>query len=331
MSANLPIDIPPFWARSAELILRNRHRKVLVVGAADRGKSTYCQFLATTFVAAGFKVAFVDADIGQKDLGPPATISLGYLKTAASLMQAKLAGLYFVGSVDPIRHFLSIVVGTRRLVDAARAPFVIIDTSGLVQGAGHILTTFQIESLQPDMMVAIEKERELGPLVKAYRQYPLLRLHSSSRALPKSREARRTARESAFRRYFAAAAEVTLDLKRLLVQRCLLFNGRPCADPRFIYAETTPEGMIGISADPVAELPETRMLPAGFEKNLLCGLGDRHGDGVGLGIIQEIQWRQPTITLWTPVAGPRIRSLQFGELYLDRDGQERQDRLTLSF
>lgn len=325
------IDIPPSWARSAEVILRQRHRKVLVVGAADRGKSTYCQFLAATLYTAGFKVAFVDADIGQKDLGPPATISLGYLETTASLSLARLAGLYFVGSVDPIRYFLPIVVGTRRLVDASRAPFVIIDTTGLVQGPGRILTTFQIESLQPDLLVAIEKEGELGPLVKAYRQYPLLRLRSSPQALPKSREARRAAREHAFRRYFADATAVTLDLKRLRVQRCLLFNGRPCADPRLVYAETTPEGMIGVSADPVAELPEIRTLPAGFEKHLLCGLGDRHGNGLGLGLIQEIRWRQPTITLWTPVAGPRIRSLQFGELYLDRDGRERQDRLTLSF
>ncbi|HYQ92949.1 MAG TPA: Clp1/GlmU family protein [Candidatus Competibacteraceae bacterium] len=251
MSANLPVDIPPSWADSAALILRKRQRKVLVVGAADRGKSTYCQFLAITLVMAGFKVAFVDADIGQKDIGPPATVSLGYLETAAGLSQSRLAGLYFVGSTNPIRHFLPIVIGTRRLVDAARAPFVIIDTTGLIQGAGRMLTSFQIESLQPDRIVAIEKEGELGPLLKSYRQYPLLRLRSSPQARPKSREARRAAREHVFRRYFADAAEVTLDLKRLSVQHCLLFNGRPCADPRFVYAETTPEGMIGISADPM--------------------------------------------------------------------------------
>lgn len=331
MSANLHVDIPLSWVDSAELILRKRHRKVLVVGAADRGKSTYCQFLATTLVTAGFKVAFVDADIGQKDLGPPATISLGYLETAAGLSQARLAALYFVGSTNPIRHFVPIIIGTRRLVDAARAPFVIIDTTGLVQGAGRILTAFQMESLQPDRIVVLEQEGELGPLLKAYRQYPLLRLRSSPQTRPKSREVRRTAREHAFHHYFTDAAEVTLDLKHLSVQRCLLFNGRPCTDPRFSYAETTPEGMIGISADPSTELPGIRTLPVGFEKNLLCGLGDRHGNGLGLGIIKEIQWRQPTITLWTPVAGSRIRSLQFGELYLDRNGRELAGRLTLSF
>jgi len=325
------IDIPSSWTRSAEVILRKRYRKVLVVGAADRGKSTYCHFLATTLGAAGFKVAFVDADIGQKDVGPPATISLAYLATATSLAQARLDGLYFIGSVDPIRHFLPIVVGTRRLVDAARTPFVIIDTTGLVQGPGRILTTFQIESLQPDALVALEQKGELGPVVKPYRQYPLLRLRSSPRVLPKSHEARRAAREAAFRNYFTAATAITLDLKRLLVQRCLLFNGRSYADPRFIYAEKTPEGLIGISADPTAELAALQVLPAGFEKNLLCGLGDYRGNGLGLGIIEKIQLQQSTITLWTPVGRQRIRTLQFGELYLDRDGRELQDRLTLSF
>jgi polynucleotide 5'-hydroxyl-kinase GRC3/NOL9 len=325
------VHIPPAWAHSAAIILQNRWRKTLVIGAADRGKSTYCNVLAQTLGAAGCKVAFVDADIGQKDLGPPATISLAYLDVTTGLSQARLAGLYFVGSVSPVRHFLPMIVGTRRLVDAARAPFVIIDTTGLVQGGGRLLTAFQIESLQPDIIVTVEKNGELGPIVKACRHYQVIRLHSSPQAVPKSREARRAAREQSFRAYFADAEEIILDLNRLVMQRCLLFNGKRYADPRFVYAEKTPEGIIGIAATPEAnQAAGLQVVPAGFEHNLLCGLADRHGEGLGLGIIKAIDLQSLTITLWTPVPFNKIRVLQLGELYLGRDGRELQDRLTMA-
>ena len=330
MAVTAPVDIPTAWTHSADIILHQRRRKVLVIGAVDRGKSTYCNFLAQRLCAAGFKVAFVDADIGQKDIGPPATISLAYLDTATLLSQARLAGLYFIGSVSPVRHFLPMVVGTRQLVDAAQAPFVIINTTGLVQGSGRILKAFQIESLQPDIIVTVEKGGELGPIVKAYRYCQVIRLHSSPQAVPKSYETRKAAREQGFRTYFAAASELTLDLNRLVLPRCLLFNGRRCKDPRFVYAERAAEGIVGIPATPEID-PQAglQVIPAGFENNLLCGLGDRHGNGLGLAISKAIDFQHATITLWTPVPAKQIRLLQFGELYLGQDGRELQDRLTI--
>ena len=61
-------DIPVDWERSAADIIRHRWRKVLIIGNVDSGKSTYCAFLSHRFLAAGFGVAIVDADIGQKDI-----------------------------------------------------------------------------------------------------------------------------------------------------------------------------------------------------------------------------------------------------------------------
>src|SRR5512139_1849639 len=68
------LDIPAAWARSADTILRNRWRTILVLGATDRGKSTYCAVLGARLSHARRRVALVDADVGQKDVGPPATI-----------------------------------------------------------------------------------------------------------------------------------------------------------------------------------------------------------------------------------------------------------------
>ncbi|MDA8254075.1 MAG: Clp1/GlmU family protein, partial [Betaproteobacteria bacterium] len=66
-----PLHIPVAWQHSAARILAKNWRRVLVVGAADRGKSIYCNFLVNALLREGRTASFVDADIGQKDVGPP--------------------------------------------------------------------------------------------------------------------------------------------------------------------------------------------------------------------------------------------------------------------
>ncbi len=311
-------DIPPAWQAAAARILKKRWRKILVIGATDRGKSTYCRFLIRYLCAAGHKTAFVDADVGQKDGGPPATITLTYGETEPAPCQQGLAGIYFVGAVTPVGHFLPMVVGTRRMVDMARASFVVINTTGLIQDSGQILKAFQIASLQPTAIVALEKNWELNPLVRAHRHHNIIRLPVSSRAAAKSREVRRAFREHAFCTYFQEARETVLDLKRLSVQRCLLFHGKPLQDQRFLYAERTAEGIVAVSkTSSHVDLPGLQVLPAGFEKHLLCGLADRHDRGLGLAVMRAIDYRKATLTLLTPVPVRQIKVLQFSELYLD--------------
>ncbi|QBQ56169.1 Clp1/GlmU family protein [Nitrosococcus wardiae] len=278
------IDIPASWRTAAEQILKQQWHRILVIGATDRGKSTYCGFLGQTLSAAGLKVAFVDADVGQKDVGPPATISLAYFDEALELSQTPLAALYFVGAVSPIGHFLPVVVGTKRMVEAAQASFVIIDTSGLVTGSGRVLKAFQIDSLCPQVIVALEKEQELGPIIRACRNYNMIRLRSSPQTKAKPIHIRRAAREQAFRTYFKDAKEHRLRLRQLVIQR----------------------GVVS-----------TRLA-----NHLLCGLADSQGEGLGLAIVRKVDFRRGTVSLLTPVARQAIRILQFGDLYLRADGSE---------
>jgi polynucleotide 5'-hydroxyl-kinase GRC3/NOL9 len=276
------IDIPASWAWSAAEIAQRRWRKVLVIGAVDRGKSTYCGFLSRYLLAAGWRVAIVDADVGQKDIGPPATITLGYPDT--SLAQVQPAALYFVGAVSPVGYLLPMVLGTKRLVDAAQGEFVLINTTGLVQGVGRILKGYKIEAVQPDVIVAIEQGTELQPITRAYRNYRTLHIQPSTRVIVKTSEQRREARERAFGSYFQSATEVVLACRSLIFQR--------------------------------------RDVPAGFEQHLLCGVADRRNKGLGLAIITELNWSRGTIALLTPLPAESIWILQGGDLYLTPDGCE---------
>jgi polynucleotide 5'-hydroxyl-kinase GRC3/NOL9 len=229
-------------------------------------------------------VVVVDADVGQKNIGPPATITLGYPEAAQRLAEVQPAALYFVGAVSPVGHLLPMVVGTQQLVERAHAPFVLVNTTGLVHGVGQILKSYKIEALRPQVIVALEQEHELQPLLKAYRNYRVWRLQPSTSARVKTSEERRLARELAFQRYFQTAAEVTLPAHSLLFQR--------------------------------------RPIPAGFDRHLLCGVADHRNRGLGLALITRVDWPHNALTVLTPVPPEHIHILQGGDLYLSATGGE---------
>ena len=68
-------QVNPDWRKLASQVVKPQ-QIVLVIGATDAGKSTFCRFLADVALAKGCKVACVDADIGQSQIGPPTTIGV---------------------------------------------------------------------------------------------------------------------------------------------------------------------------------------------------------------------------------------------------------------
>lgn len=317
-----PLDIPPAWERSAEQIVRHRWRIILVLGAADRGKSTYCRFLTERCLAAGWRVALLDTDVGQKTIGPPASLTLGYPQPDHALASTPPAAWYFIGATNPVGHFLPIVVGVRHLREVARAACIIVNTTGLVHGAGRVLKSYKIEAVQPDVIVAIEHGHELQALLHAYRHYHILSLPPSAHARIKTSAQRRTARAHAFGTYFATASTVELALRRVVFQRGLLFTGRRTVQQHSLYAESMPEGVLTVGASELATAARGRGLPVGFERNLLCGVANRRNEGLGLAIIQHIDFAREILTLSTPVPAAHIKILQWGALYVQPDGYE---------
>src|SRR5215510_7826560 len=315
-------DIPPAWEWSAGQIVQHKWRKVLVLGAVDRGKSTYCRFLTRYCLEAGQRVAVVDTDVGQKDIGPPATLALGYPEAGQSPTEVQPVAWYFIGATSPAGHLLPMTVGTRYLVDAARAAYIIINTTGFVSGVGRVLKSYKIEAVQPDVIVALEHGRELRALLHPYRHYRILRLPASAYATTKTPQQRRAARERAFGRYFATASTVELALRQVIFQRALLFTGRKLEQQGFLYAEHTTEGILAIAEEEQKDTCGVRVLPLGFERHLLCGVANRRNEGVGLALIMHIDFAMETITLRTPVPAAQIRVVQFGALYVEADGRE---------
>lgn len=313
--------MPPEWEATAAEILARRWRTILVIGASDLGKSSFCRNLAAAIISKQSEVAVVDADIGQTNLGPPAAIALGYPTSPGPFSAVPPVAYFFVGSTNPVGRLLPLVIGTASLVREAHAPFVIVDTTGLIHAAGRILKNYKIEAVRPDVIVAIERRNELASIRAANRHLPIIRLKPSRAAHKKDDYEKIEVRQRSYRRYFGGAPRIALPLDSLIFQRTLLFTGRPIELEGAVHAERTAEGPLIVGA-PVVVPPDSILLPFGFEQNLLCGVADRTGRCLGLGIIEGIDFSARTISLSTPVESSKVRIIQFGDMYVRADGTE---------
>jgi polynucleotide 5'-hydroxyl-kinase GRC3/NOL9 len=198
-------------------------RVTLILGGCDTGKTSLAVALANALLARGRRVAVVDADLGQSEIGPPMTIGLGRVATPLSrLRDAEAIALHWVGSTSPCGGMEATVRGTRRLVERALGlgfERVLVDTSGLVEGeVGLALKRRKIDLVVPGLLLVLERAGECGPIVEPYldRGSPLVhRLPASPAARRRPAEERRQHRERALARHLDSAGRVVVDLARV--------------------------------------------------------------------------------------------------------------------
>ncbi len=185
---------------------------VMLIGGLDTGKTTLGRTIAAAGLAAGRRVAYLDADVGQKAVGPPTAVTLRLIRSVDDLQPGSMDrpdAVYFVGATSPQGQLLPLVVGTGRLLARATAEgadLVVVDTSGLVSGVyGQILKYHKIELLQPDTVVGLQRGEELEPLLGIVQRFfpaevVVLPVHPS--AVPTSVDERARNREARLRAYF---------------------------------------------------------------------------------------------------------------------------------
>ena len=155
--------------------LIRRRGVVLLLGAADTGKTTFARKLLAAAIAAGKRAAFVDADIGESTVGPPTCVGLKWVNDPADLDDLAHADrLQFVGSIKTSGLVLQQVVATAALVDQARneVDLVVVDTSDDVSGVtGQTLKYHKTELTRPEVVVAFQRGEELAPVIGMLRRF----------------------------------------------------------------------------------------------------------------------------------------------------------------
>src|SRR5207253_6492911 len=149
-----------------------RARVTLILGTSDTGKTSLTARLAGALAARGERVAVVDADVGQSEIGPPTTVGLGRVTgNLGRLGEAEVLALEFVGDTSPVRYIRETAEATGRLVRRAlSAGFerVLVDTGGLVEGPlGLALKRAKIRAVDPDLVLVLQRRDESEPIARA--------------------------------------------------------------------------------------------------------------------------------------------------------------------
>ncbi len=203
------IVIPSEWEAVLRALRDRGSGMVYVVGAADRGKTTFCRWL-TSRLANVALTGFLDCDIGQSTLGPPATVGLALYQDSFDCPRATF--LRFVGAVTPSGHMVQELVGALRLKERARdegASFLVVDSPGwVVEPAAQEFHVRMIDLLQPDLVVGFERGPELEGILVNFRRHPRIQIIECTappQVVERKRDWRRLYRFQKFSEYFANA------------------------------------------------------------------------------------------------------------------------------
>ena len=274
-------------------------RAALFVGGLDSGKSTLVRATAAYALRLGRSVAFLDADVAQKTVGPPCTVGFKHVRSPDDLTLEHLAeadAMGFVGSTSPQNHLLPLVGALGRLRDRAHAEgadLVVVDTSGMVSGIwGQLVKYYKVDTLEPDMVIGLQRGGELDPVLGVIQRFfgtEILTAGVHPSVELSSVEERMEQRERAMARYFEG------ELSRFRVKPTVFMPSLP---PLFDLAQLD---------------------------RLLVGLSDGAGGFTGIGFLEHLR-DEGALRLVAPVAEPP-KALRLGSVRLD--AQYRAKRVDL--
>jgi len=302
-------SIPKSWTDCANLLLASKeHLWVIVLGAVDTGKTSLCTYLANQALGEGRKVAIMDGDLGQSDIGPPSTVgSARIIAPIVELYGIQAQSLAFVGTTTPSKDVsasLNALKTLRSKISEIDADLVIVNTDGWVQGEEAIDHKRQLAELfEPCRIVVIREADELGPLLEKLGSADAITVESSKAAKKRGHDTRKSLRELVFRKY----------LKNGKVRSYPLNLVRGAA--RIVEPVRANERSPSVHYEPTSTKRDEN------QKGVIVGLEGDKGDFLGIGIICSIDHDRRTVKVYTPV-NQDVRAINVGQIRLDSDGRE---------
>jgi polynucleotide 5'-hydroxyl-kinase GRC3/NOL9 len=281
--------IPPPWIKSIEMLMgvQKMPTIAMVMGKADSGKTSYCTYLINKLISARQKVAILDGDLGQSDIGPPCTVSYAFItKPLTEMYELKAENAFFVGVTSPSEAVTKTIEGMTlmkgKILDK-QADFVVVNTDGWVEGEDAVKYKSQlIEMLEPDLVVCIQQKDELEPLLTALPTLPKTVINSSSAIKERNIEKRKKLRELGYAKYLVNAKVKSVPLNHVIIEEKKI---------------------------------------AGEEIGALLGLYDSQSKFLGIGVLREVDSVRKTLKVFTSVSANPSR-IVFGKVRLDKNLRE---------
>ena len=286
--------VPETWNEPLQTIkaIQQKPAVIMIMGKADSGKSSFSTYLVNKLLDGKSKVAVLDGDLGQSDIGPPCTVAYGVtVKQVTEIYELKVSNAFFVGVTSPIQAVAKTVEGLismhKEILQKAETDYVIINTDGWVEGEAAVGYKLQlIKELKPDLVIGIQNQEELKPLLSSIVKVPTCTVYSSVSVNERNPEKRTRQRELNYARH----------LKEAKV--------------RSFFAS-------------YMEIKEKQVLPKepGKEKGILVGLYNSKKRFLGIGILLEYNRVKRVMKVLTPVKS-KPASITIGKIKLDPELKE---------
>lgn len=359
--------IPTSWNESYEELsnMQTKPPIVMVLGATDSGKTSFCTYVINKLTLQKKKVAILDGDLGQSDIGPPCTIAYASVtRPTTDLFNLQAKNAIFIGSTSPENAVDKVIEGLfllKKEILAVNPDVVVINTDGWIEGEKAIAYKVRLlERIKPDMIVCIQQKDELSPLLENIGQYKKIVVETSLAIGQRDKEKRKNLRELGYIKYLRNAKLQSFPLGWLKIENGDSFGlnqTRPnVKETGKIYEligmkplHIVDKGdrifiIIGkrrwINMENLKKVEEYTKKKAvvvrkGEEEGLLTALYDADRRFLGIGLLQEIEYLRKTIKILTP-APEGIAIASIGKVKLDKNmkeipnlGDENQSELTL--
>jgi len=345
--------VPASWNEACKefLSLETRPVTAMVLGGVDSGKTSFCTLLVNKALAGKKKVAVLDGDLGQSDIGPPSTVAYAFVtRPITDLFSLRAKNAFFIGETSASKvadKVVGALLSLKREVLASSPDFVVINTDGWVEG--ECAVNFKVQllgKLEPDVVFCLQQRDELGPLVAGLERFKKVLVESPSAIRQRDIDKRRSLRELGYIKYLGNAKVQSLSLSWVKFEGNELFdicksrmNARQAGK---IYellgmkplqlSELSDKVcvIIGrrrwIDAENVRKVEEftgkkVSVVRKGEEEGLLAGVFDANRKFLGLGVLQEIDYLRKSLKISTPVSED-ICVLSLGKVKLDKNMKE---------
>jgi polynucleotide 5'-hydroxyl-kinase GRC3/NOL9 len=345
--------IPSSWVKAFEELLKIQSKPAtsMVLGAVDSGKTSFCTYLINGLLREKKKVAILDGDLGQSDIGPPCTVAYTFVtKPITDLFNLEAKNAFFVGVTSPntaIKKVIEGLISIKREILSSNPDFIVINTDGWIGEEEAVNYKIQLfKELNPHIIFCIQQKDELTPLLNALEKSMTIVVDSPSAVKQRSREKRRSLRELGYIKYLRNAKVQSLPLSWLKIEEDELFGlsgaHENTRQARKIYellgmkplhlAELKDRISIiigrrrWINKDNIKKAEEATkkkivVIRKGEEEGLLMGAYNGERKFLGIGILQEVDYARKTLKIFTP-ASKEISIVALGKVKLDKNLKE---------
>jgi len=345
--------IPSSWVKACEELvnLQTKPATAMVLGGVDSGKTSFCTYLVNKALQEKRRVAVLDGDLGQSDIGPPCTVAYTFVaKPITDLFNLQAKNAFFVGETSPsgaTRKAIEGLASLKKEISTSNPEFMVINTDGWIDG--ECAVNYKVElagELNPDVIFCIQQKDELTPLLNALEKFKKVVVESPLAIRQRDTEKRRNLRELGYIKYLRNAKVQSLSLSWLKIEGNELFS--ICKTRMSMRQSSKICGLLGMKPLHISELsdrvcvvigrrrwidPENIkkveeftkkkvvVTRKGEEEGLLAALYDAERKFLGICIVQEIDYLRKALKICTPVSG-EISVLALGKVKLDKNMKE---------